>query len=42
MEDGSQKQSLPEKLDMAKNSDDLGIEIKAILEYLELEKSEKL
>lgn len=33
-EDESFKQSIPEKLELTKNSQNLGIEIKAILEHL--------
>ena len=38
MEDESFRQQIPEKLDMAKNASDLGIEVKAILEHLTKEK----
>ena len=33
-EDDEKKNELPEKLDMANNPQDLGIEVKAILEHL--------
>lgn len=33
-EDESFKQSIPEKLELTKNSQNLGVEIKAILEHL--------
>jgi len=38
LEDGNVKQKLLEKLDIAKNSDDLNVDIKAILEYLTKDK----
>ena len=38
MEDDDRKNNLPEKLDLAKNSQDLGVEVKAILEHLAREK----
>ena len=34
MEDDEKKNKLPEKLDLAKNPQDLGVEVKAILEHL--------
>ena len=34
----STKNKLPEKLDLAKNPQDLGVEVKAILEHLAREK----
>ena len=34
------KQKLPEKLDLAKNPDDLGVEVRAILDHLTREKKE--
>ena len=37
-EDENFKQSIPEKLELTKNSQNLGIEIKAILEHLTKEK----
>ena len=43
LEDDDLKNKLPEKLDLAKNPQDLGIEVRAILEHLtkEKENSEK-
>lgn len=38
LEDDDFKQKLPEKLDMAKNSEDLQPEIKALLEHMTKEK----
>ena len=38
LEDDDLKNRLPEKLDLAKNSQDLGVEVKAILEHLSKEK----
>ena len=38
LEDNEFKSKLPEKLDMTKNTGDLGIEVKAILEHLTKEK----
>lgn len=38
LEDDDLKSKLPEKLDLSKNSQDLGIEVKAILEHLTKEK----
>lgn len=40
MEDEGLKESIPEKLDMAKNPGELGVEIRAILEHLAREKAE--
>ena len=40
MEDGGLKESIPEKLDMAKDPGELGVEIRAILEHLAREKAE--
>ena len=34
LEDDDKKNKLPEKLDLAKNPQDLGVEVKAILEHL--------
>ena len=34
LEDDDRKNKLPEKLDMAKDPQDLGVEVKAILEHL--------
>ena len=41
LEEEDIKQKLPEKLDMAKNADDLGVEIRAVLEHLTREKERK-
>lgn len=41
LEDDDFKSSLPEKLDLAKDSQDLAVEVKAILEHLTKEKLEK-
>ena len=38
LEDDDTKSKLPEKLDISKNSQDLGVEVKAILEHLTREK----
>ena len=38
LEDDDLKNKLPEKLDLSKNPQDLGIEVKAILEHLTKEK----
>ena len=38
LEDEDLKQKLPEKLDMGKDSDDLAVEVKAILEHMTREK----
>jgi len=38
LEDEELKNKIPEKLDLAKNPQDLGIEVKAILEHLSKEK----
>lgn len=38
LEDGEFKSKLPEKLDLTKNTQDLGVEVKAILEHLTKEK----
>ena len=38
LEDNSLKEKLPEKLDLAKNPQDLGVEVRAILEHLTKEK----
>ena len=38
LEDDDKKNKLPEKLDLAKNPQDLGVEVKAILEHLAREK----
>ena len=39
LEDDDRKNNLPEKLDLAKNSQDLGVEVKAILEHLAKERN---
>lgn len=41
MEDENFKNNIPEKLNLSKNNQDLGIEVKAILEHLTKEKEEK-
>ena len=38
LEDDDRKNKLPEKLDMAKDPQDLGVEVKAILEHLARER----
>ena len=38
LEDDDLKNKLPEKLDLAKNPQDLGVEVRAILEHLTKEK----
>ena len=38
LEDDEKKNKIPEKLDLAKNPQDLGVEVKAILEHLAREK----
>ena len=38
LEDDDKKNKLPEKLDLAKDPQDLGVEVKAILEHLAREK----
>ena len=38
LEDDNLKEKLPEKLDLAKNPQDLGVEVRAILEHLTKEK----
>ena len=40
-EDDDLKNKLPEKLDLAKNQQDLGIEVRAILEHLTKEKEKQ-
>ena len=40
LEDEDLKQKLPEKLDLAKNPDDLGVEVRAILDHLAREKKD--
>ena len=39
LEEDDRKNNLPEKLDLAKNSQDLGVEVKAILEHLAKERN---
>ena len=41
LEDDDLKNKLPEKLDLAKNQQDLGIEVRAILEHLTKEKEKQ-
>jgi len=38
LEDEDLKKKIPEKLDIAKNPQDLGVEVRAILEHLSKEK----
>ena len=38
LEDEDLKNKIPEKIDLAKNPEDLGIEVRAILEHLSREK----
>ena len=40
LEDEDLKQKLPEKLDLAKNPNDLGVEVRAILDHLTREKKD--
>lgn len=40
LEDEDLKKKIPEKLDIAKNPQDLGVEVRAILEHLSKEKKE--
>ncbi|MFB5622034.1 MAG: hypothetical protein ACE5RO_04795 [Candidatus Nitrosomaritimum yanchengensis] len=40
LEDEDLKNKIPEKLDLAKNPQDLGIEVRAILEHLSKEKKD--
>ena len=40
LEAGDLKEKLPEKLDLAKNPDDLGVEVRAILDHLAREKKD--
>lgn len=40
LEDDDLKNKIPEKLDIAKNPQDLGVEVRAILEYLSREKKD--
>ena len=39
LEDDDKKSKLPEKLDLAKDPQDLGVEVKAILEHLARERN---
>ena len=41
LENEDLKQKIPEKLDMAKNANDLNIDIKAILDHMSKEKEKK-
>lgn len=41
LEDKNFKENIPEKLDLAKNVNDLSIEIKAFLEHIKKENSKK-
>jgi len=41
LENEDLKLKIPEKLDMGKNSNDLGIEIKALLDHIAKEKKDK-
>ena len=41
MEDGNFKNSITEKLNLSKNNQDLGIEVKAILEHLTRERNQE-
>ena len=38
LEDEDLKNKIPEKIDLSKNSNDLGVEVRAILEHLSKEK----
>lgn len=40
LEKSDEKEKLPEKLDIAKNPDNLGVEVRAIIEHLLREKDE--
>lgn len=40
LEDEDLKNKIPEKLDLGKNPEDLGVEVRAILEHLSREKKE--
>ena len=40
LEDEDLKKKIPEKLDIAKNPQDLGVEVRAILEHLSREKED--
>ena len=41
MEDEDFKNNIPEKLNLSKNNQELGVEVRAILEHLTKEKEEK-
>ncbi len=41
LEDGEFKSKITEQLELSKNSQDLGVEVKAILEYLSKEKDDE-
>ena len=41
LEDEDLKNKIPEKIDLQKNSNDLGVEIRAVLEHLSKEKQHK-
>ncbi len=41
LEDGEFKSKINEQLELSKNSQDLGVEVKAILEYLSKEKDDE-
>ena len=41
LEDEDLKNKIPEKIDLAKNPEDLGVEVRAILEHLSREKEKK-
>lgn len=41
LEDEDLKKKIPEKIDLAKNPQDLGIEVRAILEHLTKEKNKE-
>jgi hypothetical protein len=41
LEDKDLKQKIPEKLDMAKNANDLNLDIKALLDHMSKEKEKK-
>ncbi len=41
LDDQDFKQKLPEQLDMAKNANDLNVDIRAVLDYMTIEKKKK-
>ena len=41
MEDGNFKNNIAEKLNLSKNNQDLGVEVKAILEHLTRDKNQE-